>query len=102
MQLQIRASQTHILECEGSENILQIKVGFVKPTTFLKYFGSVSISSEPYFLCVFQDRVSTLEGIPRELLCLYSAGAPLGDEFAVSDLACTNIDVTVPLLGGKF
>lgn len=49
-----------------------------------------------------QEQISRLEDVPKELLCLYSEGAPLTDDLAVDGLASVSIDVTIPLLGGKF
>ncbi|XP_034252785.1 uncharacterized protein LOC117652177 [Thrips palmi] len=72
MQLHVRAQSNHVLECSGSETISQIK-----------------------------EQISRLEDVPKELLCLYSEGAPLTDDLSVDGLASVSIDVTIPLLGGK-
>lgn len=51
--------------------------------------------------CVFQDRVRALSDICAEELTLSVCGAPLDDEVLVSELSCSELDLTVPLLGGK-
>lgn len=50
---------------------------------------------------VFQDRVRALSDIGAEELTLSVCGAPLDDEVLVSELSCSELDLTVPLLGGK-
>lgn len=45
--------------------------------------------------------MAELEQLPKELLCLYSCGAPLSDDSCVVQLnGDYSIDVTIPLLGG--
>jgi len=72
MQLTIRGQNSHVLECTGSENIAELKA-----------------------------KISELESLPVSELALFSAGAPLTDESAVSALSSSIIDVTVRVLGGK-
>lgn len=50
---------------------------------------------------MFQDRLRTLSDIGNDELTLSVSGAPLEDDLLVSELASTELDLTVPLLGGK-
>ncbi|XP_053605005.1 ubiquitin-like FUBI-ribosomal protein eS30 fusion protein [Plodia interpunctella] len=72
MQLHIRGQSTHVLDVNGEESIGQIK-----------------------------DRIRTLAGVEAEELTLSLCGAPLEDACLVSELSSTELDLTVPLLGGK-
>ncbi|XP_041980222.1 arginine/serine-rich protein PNISR-like isoform X2 [Aricia agestis] len=72
MQLHIRGQSTHILDVNGEESIGQIK-----------------------------DRIRALSDIGSEELVLSACGAPLEDAVLVSELQSTDLDLTVPLLGGK-
>lgn len=49
----------------------------------------------------FQDRLRALEGVGAEDLTLSLCGAPLEDSCLVSELSSSELDLTVPLLGGK-
>nr|BAN20333.1 ribosomal protein S30 [Riptortus pedestris] len=68
----IRGQETHMLECNGDES-----------------------------LAVIKERVSGLEQVPHELTRLACGGVPLSDDILVSQLDSHNLDLTVPLLGGK-
>ncbi|KAL0830428.1 hypothetical protein ABMA28_002602 [Loxostege sticticalis] len=72
MQLHIRGQSTHVLDVNGEESIAQIK-----------------------------DRLRSLAGVENEDLTLSLSGAPLEDSCLVSELSSTELDLTVPLLGGK-
>ncbi|XP_045449821.1 ubiquitin-like protein FUBI [Melitaea cinxia] len=72
MQLHIRGQSTHVLDVDGQESIGQIK-----------------------------DRLRALSDIGNDELTLSVSGAPLEDDLLVSELASTELDLTVPLLGGK-
>ncbi|CAG4975263.1 unnamed protein product [Parnassius apollo] len=48
-----------------------------------------------------KERIRTLADIKDEDLTLSLCGAPLDDTTLVSDLSSTELDLTVPLLGGK-
>ncbi|KAJ2951047.1 hypothetical protein O0L34_g5423 [Tuta absoluta] len=71
MQLHIRGLSTHVLDVNGDENIAQIK-----------------------------DRVRALAGVEDDIT-LSLSGAPLEDSYLVSELSAYELDLTVPLLGGK-
>ncbi|XP_045769779.1 uncharacterized protein LOC123870496 [Maniola jurtina] len=53
-----------------------------------------------YFF-LLQDRVRALSDVGGEDFTLSACGAPLDDGILVSELASTELDLTVPLLGGK-
>ncbi|CAB3227062.1 unnamed protein product [Arctia plantaginis] len=72
MQLHIRGQSTHVLDVEGQETVGQIK-----------------------------ERIRALAEIGAEELTLSSCGAPLEDSCLVSELSSYELDLTVPLLGGK-
>lgn len=72
MQLQIRGQQTHIVDCENDETVLQIK-----------------------------KKLVTLEGIENAEFNLYCAGSLLEDNVIIGDLPLHTLELTVPLLGGK-
>ncbi|XP_028165813.1 ubiquitin-like FUBI-ribosomal protein eS30 fusion protein isoform X1 [Ostrinia nubilalis] len=72
MQLHIRGQSTHVLDVNGEESIAQIK-----------------------------DRLRALAGVEDEDLTLSLCGAPLEDSCLVSELSSSELDLTVPLLGGK-
>ncbi|XP_050679045.1 LOW QUALITY PROTEIN: FAU ubiquitin-like and ribosomal protein S30 [Leptidea sinapis] len=72
MQLHVRGQSTHVLDVNGEESIAQIK-----------------------------DRLRSLTGVGEEDLTLSLCGAPLEDGILVSELTSTELDLTVPLLGGK-
>ncbi|KAJ9592654.1 hypothetical protein L9F63_015669, partial [Diploptera punctata] len=72
MQLHIRGQSSHVIDCEGSETISQIK-----------------------------ERVAELENIPVEDVCLYCSGSPLSEDALITSLQSFSIDVSVPLKGGK-
>ncbi|XP_026748841.1 FAU ubiquitin-like and ribosomal protein S30 [Galleria mellonella] len=72
MQLHIRGQSTHVLDVSGEESIGQIK-----------------------------DRLRALAEVGAEELTLSACGAPLDDSCLVSDLDSTELDLTIPLLGGK-
>ncbi|KOB67671.1 Ribosomal protein S30, partial [Operophtera brumata] len=72
MQLHIRGQSTHVLDVNGEESIGQIK-----------------------------ERVRALAGVNDEDLTLSVCGAPLEDSCLVSELSCSELDLTIPLLGGK-
>lgn len=42
-----------------------------------------------------------LEGVPASEVCLYSAGVPLDNELSVGSLSSFELELTVPLKGGK-
>ncbi|KAL4709447.1 hypothetical protein ACJJTC_019744 [Scirpophaga incertulas] len=71
MQLHIRGQSTHVLDVAGEESIGQIK-----------------------------ERLRALAGIDDDVT-LSVCGAPLDDSSLVSELSSTELDLTVPLLGGK-
>ncbi|XP_014287542.1 ubiquitin-like FUBI-ribosomal protein eS30 fusion protein [Halyomorpha halys] len=68
----VRGQSNHLVECSQSDTLGSIKV-----------------------------RVASIEGIPYELVSLAASGTPLQDDMFVSDLENRNLDLTVPLLGGK-
>ncbi|NP_001155487.1 ribosomal protein S30-like isoform X1 [Acyrthosiphon pisum] len=72
MQLFVRGQNVHALECQGFENILQIK-----------------------------SKLAALEDVEENLISLYDQGHPLNDDQIVGELINFNIDFIVPLLGGK-
>lgn len=72
MQLQIRGQQTHVVDCENDETVLQIK-----------------------------KKLLTLEGIENAEFNLYCAGSLLKDNVIIGDLPLHTLELTVPLLGGK-
>ncbi|XP_052754793.1 FAU ubiquitin-like and ribosomal protein S30 [Galleria mellonella] len=72
MQLHIRGQSTHVLDVSGEESIGQIK-----------------------------DRLRASAVVGAEELTLSACGAPLDDSCLVSDLDSTELDLTIPLLGGK-
>ncbi|XP_045457086.1 ubiquitin-like protein FUBI [Melitaea cinxia] len=72
MQLHIRGQSTRVLEVDGQESIGQIK-----------------------------ERLCALSDIGDDELTLSVSGAPLDDDLLVSELAALDLDLTVPLLGGK-
>ncbi|XP_014242847.1 uncharacterized protein LOC106662913 [Cimex lectularius] len=72
MQLQVRGLSTHTLECNEDETISSIKA-----------------------------RAAALEMIPPEHIRLYSAGSPLNDDITVSQLQNFDLELTIPLIGGK-
>ncbi|KAM3965061.1 ribosomal protein S30 [Aphomia sociella] len=72
MQLHIRGQSTHVIDVDGEESIGQIK-----------------------------DRLRTLAEFGAEELTLSACGTPLEDSCLVSELSSTELDLTIPLLGGK-
>ncbi|KAG8227046.1 hypothetical protein J437_LFUL014893 [Ladona fulva] len=72
MQLLVRGLDTLVIECEETESISQIK----------------------------EKVISRLDVIDSEIL-LYNEGKPVEDEVLVSELQSHNLDLTVPLKGGK-
>lgn len=46
--------------------------------------------------------MAALEDIEENLISLYNQGQPLSDNQIVGDLSNFNIDLIVPLLGGKY
>ncbi|GFG29582.1 hypothetical protein Cfor_04660 [Coptotermes formosanus] len=72
MQLHVRGQGNHVIDCEGTETVGQIK-----------------------------EQVAQLESIPVEEVCLYCSGSPLSEDVLVSSLQSFSIDVSVPLRGGK-
>jgi len=72
MQLHVRGQDKHVIECEGTETVGQIKV-----------------------------QIAKLESIPVEEVCLYCSGSPLSEDVLVASLQSFSIDVSVPLKGGK-
>ncbi|XP_050428496.1 FAU ubiquitin-like and ribosomal protein S30 [Adelges cooleyi] len=72
MQLFIRGQNTHALECEGAENISLIKA-----------------------------KLALLEDVDENVISLYCQGEPLNDYQVVGELNNFNVDLIVPLLGGK-
>ncbi|XP_038214086.1 uncharacterized protein LOC119833925 [Zerene cesonia] len=72
MQLHIRGQSTHVLDVNGEESIAQIK-----------------------------ERIRSLADVGAEELTLSVCGAPLEDSVLVSELSSADLDLTIPLLGGK-
>ncbi|CAH2046941.1 unnamed protein product, partial [Iphiclides podalirius] len=72
MQLHIRGQSTHVLDVNGQESIGQIK-----------------------------ERIRSLAEVGDDDMTLSLCGAPLDDTTLVSDLSSTELDLTIPLLGGK-
>ncbi|KAK2578664.1 hypothetical protein KPH14_012153 [Odynerus spinipes] len=72
MQLQIRGQETHVVDCQDDETVLQIK-----------------------------KKLATLEGIDNAEFNLYCAGSLLEDNVIAGDLPLHTLELTVPLLGGK-
>ncbi|XP_050537116.1 FAU ubiquitin-like and ribosomal protein S30 [Daktulosphaira vitifoliae] len=72
MQLFVRGQNIHALECQGSENISQIKA-----------------------------KLAALEDLEENLISLYCQGEPLYDNQVIGELTNFNVDLIVPLLGGK-
>ncbi|XP_049777419.1 FAU ubiquitin-like and ribosomal protein S30 isoform X2 [Schistocerca cancellata] len=73
MQIHVRGVSNHVVDCEGSESIAQIK-----------------------------DHICHLEGVENVGdTFLYCAGSPLADDVTVSALPSLELDFTVSLKGGK-
>jgi len=72
MQLFVRGTQQHVLECEENETVANLK-----------------------------NQVSLLEGVSSDEILLYAGGQPLTEEFELGSLSNQIIDVNVGLLGGK-
>ncbi|KAK9880197.1 hypothetical protein WA026_010069 [Henosepilachna vigintioctopunctata] len=72
MQLCLRGQKTHILNCEGNETVSQLK-----------------------------NAIAGLENLKPELIVLYAGGKTVSDADSVSLFSCTDIEITVGLLGGK-
>ncbi|KAF7396006.1 FAU ubiquitin-like and ribosomal protein S30 [Vespula maculifrons] len=72
MQLQIRGQQTHVVDCQNDETILEIK-----------------------------EKLAALENIENVEFNLYCAGSLLENEAVVGDLPFHTLELIVPLLGGK-
>ncbi|XP_028144100.1 FAU ubiquitin-like and ribosomal protein S30 [Diabrotica virgifera virgifera] len=72
MQLCLRGTATHFLECQGSETVGEIK-----------------------------DRIASLESLKASEISLYAAGVPVSEERLVADFENTDIELTVGLPGGK-
>ncbi|XP_050296607.1 FAU ubiquitin-like and ribosomal protein S30 [Anthonomus grandis grandis] len=72
MQLVFRGLQTHVLDCQESDSIGQIK-----------------------------ERIAALEGLHIAEVKLYAAGSPVADDALVSGFEQTDIELTVGLPGGK-
>ncbi|XP_056648382.1 FAU ubiquitin-like and ribosomal protein S30 [Diorhabda carinulata] len=72
MQLCLRGSSTHFLECQGSETIGEVR-----------------------------ERIASLETLKASEISLYAAGAPVSDDRLVSDFIDVDIELTVGLPGGK-
>ncbi|CAH4038016.1 unnamed protein product [Pieris brassicae] len=72
MQLHIRGQSTHVLDVNGEDSIGQIK-----------------------------DRIRNLADVGAEELTLSVCGSPLEDDVLVSELSSTDLDLNIPLLGGK-
>jgi len=72
MHLFVRGQNARVLECQGFENISQIK-----------------------------RQLADLEDVEESLISLYSQGEPLGDNQVVGELNNFNVDFIIPLLGGK-
>ncbi|EZA55887.1 hypothetical protein DMN91_010972 [Ooceraea biroi] len=71
MQLQIRAQETTIVECQDDERVENIK-----------------------------EKIASLQGIEGEFN-LHCNGVLLTNETCVSELPSSTLELTVPLLGGK-
>ncbi|XP_017772074.1 PREDICTED: ubiquitin-like protein FUBI [Nicrophorus vespilloides] len=71
MQLLFRGQSTHVLECQGTETIAQIKA-----------------------------QIAGLEQLQASDISLYAQGTPVADDSLVSAFE-TEIELTVGLLGGK-
>merc|ERR1712096_331404 len=52
-------------------------------------------------VATLKARLSLLEGVDCEQMGLFCSGSPLEDEMQLAALSGLNIDLTVPLLGGK-
>ncbi|KRT83341.1 ribosomal protein, partial [Oryctes borbonicus] len=72
MQLHIRGQTTHVLDCQGTECISQIK-----------------------------DKIAALEQLQASEISLYAAGCPVSDDSLTSEFENTDLEVSVGLLGGK-
>merc|ERR1712051_929929 len=72
MQLIVNGSQTHVLAVAPDADVAALKA-----------------------------QLSLLEGVDCEQLNLFCSGSPLEDEMQLAALSGLNIDLTVPLLGGK-
>ncbi|KAJ8910081.1 hypothetical protein NQ315_010871 [Exocentrus adspersus] len=72
MQLHFRGQSAHVLECEGSETVGEIK-----------------------------DRIASLESLKPSEISLYASGVPVSDTDVVSQFEDTDIELTVGLPGGK-
>nr|CAJ01895.1 ubiquitin/ribosomal protein S30e fusion protein [Sphaerius sp. APV-2005] len=72
IQLHIRGQSQHVLDCNGDEKIGQIK-----------------------------DRIAALENVKAKDICLYAEGTPVEDDSVVSAFASVDLDLNIPLLGGK-
>ncbi|XP_063979883.1 ubiquitin-like FUBI-ribosomal protein eS30 fusion protein [Diachasmimorpha longicaudata] len=72
MQLQIRGQQTHVLDCQDTTTIADVKV-----------------------------RLASLANVESTEFTLHCGGAPVSDSTSVSELSSCVLELTVPLLGGK-
>ncbi|KAI4458185.1 40s ribosomal protein s30/ubiquitin-like protein fubi [Holotrichia oblita] len=72
MQLHIRGQKTHVLDCQGTESIGQLK-----------------------------DKIAALELLQGCEINLYAAGCPVSDDTLVSEFESTDLELSVGLLGGK-
>merc|ERR1719189_314773 len=72
MQLIVNGSQTHVLAVAPDADVATLKA-----------------------------QLSLLEGVDCEQLNLFCSGSPLEDEMQLAALSGLNINLTVPLLGGK-
>ncbi|XP_055626964.1 FAU ubiquitin-like and ribosomal protein S30 isoform X2 [Toxorhynchites rutilus septentrionalis] len=72
MQLHIRGLNTHVLDFQAQETIVEIKA-----------------------------RVAEIENVEAAQLVLSCEGAILGDDSLVGSLSSAELDLTIPLLGGK-
>ncbi|XP_077291395.1 ribosomal protein S30 [Arctopsyche grandis] len=72
MQLHVRGQEVHVVEAAPEWTVAALK-----------------------------EHISSLTNSPANELCLSCNGAPLTDDFSVSELTSAELDLTIPLLGGK-
>lgn len=90
MQLHIRGQLTHVLECQGTENIGQIKVNDL-----------LLVHLQVILLVDLQEQIAALENLTPSDVSLYAAGCPISDDCLVIELDKVEINLTVGLVGGK-
>lgn len=93
MQLHIRGQSSHVLECQGDEKIVEIKV---------RHFHRLCAGSGKVLMVFrFQARIAALEDVKSEDIVLFASGTPVADDSLVSSYESIALELNIPLLGGK-